>query len=356
MSRAGIRLAIQALVRNRRAVPIPPPRQQQAGAVEPEEEEKSPDEQAPGDDNEQEKERVFGLGPDMGMEPPAEWIAEFAEGHPFNIEGDIPFLSASLDICAIDCEAVTCFPVAGETKHRPRIGSISVVRGEPDPAALFTNVLVRPYERIKEAPRQSGLDVAEIEDCRLRPRELLSVLAERCSRETVFALHNAASDLNMMQISLWAGQVVDTAYDEDLRELAAGELESRPNVKQEHPWTDKPYSWSQYDRDATDPMKLAALVYLFTDETIQDERQPKQVAGFPRREVTKSHSSYLDAVATLGLARMALAVRGGHRGDNKAPSTSYRCCGITPRSPTKGVRSRWPMCESRGNRSWRPTS
>ena len=216
-------------------------------------------------------------------------------------------------------EHYLAFPVHRPKPEAPANLVAPHFRGEPDPAALFTNVLVRPYERIKEAPRQSGLDVAEIEDCRLRPRELLSVLAERCSRETVFALHNAASDLNMMQISLWAGQVVDTAYDEDLRELAAGELESRPNVKQEHPWTDKQYSWSQYDRDATDPMKLAALVYLFTDETVQGERQPKQVAGFPRREVTKSHSSYLDAVATLGLARMALAVRGGHRGDNKAP-------------------------------------
>ena len=104
----------------------------------------------------------------------------------------------------------------------------------------------------------------------------------------------------MLRCSLFRGQIIDTGTNEQMRRMAEQELTAHPYKREQHTWTRKAYRWAQYDMTSNEPMKLAALVYLFTGLTIQSEFE------------AVGHSSYVDSVSTLGLAYMIAAADGGY--------------------------------------------
>ena len=63
----------------------------------------------------------------------------------------------------------------------------------------------------------------------------------------VIAFHNAPSDLDMMDVSLYRGQIIDTATDGDMRALARDELRRNPAKRDECPWKrdGDTYAWEK---------------------------------------------------------------------------------------------------------------
>ena len=220
-------------------------------------------------------------------QPPANWTATVA--------GD-----GSCDLWAIDCEAASC-EVAPST-YENLIGSVTVVHRDPKNEERFVDVMVRPSAPIHLCHYTSGLNQRALELTRLTREPLFQLLAEVVPPSAVIAFHNAPADLKMMGLSLWRGQIVDTATDDDMRAIARQEIAQQPSIVDDCPWKTpgSSYSWAQYQPGANGDMSLAGLVYLFTKLVIHKEGN------------RSAHSSYIDAVATMGLAKLVIVYRGGY--------------------------------------------
>ena len=175
------------------------------------------------------------------------------------------------------------------------------------PFYSFMDVLVDPGLPIYECPRVSGLVASEVSSSRLKLSELVSCLSMSLPPYAVIAMHDGKMDMDYLETSLFRGQVIDTGRDPDVRELASRELaRGVPGRTPFRPGVTTVSYWDEYCPDAQDSrnsMSLAALTYLFTGKVLH------------RRG---SHSSYIDCVATLGIARMVVALRNGRTGTDRS--------------------------------------
>ena len=175
------------------------------------------------------------------------------------------------------------------------------------PHFSFMDVLVDPELPIYECPTVSGLDESEVSASHLNLRELVACISMCLPPYAVIAMHDGIMDMGYLETSLCRGQVIDTGRDLDVRELASRELgRGVPRRAPFRPGPTPSTYWDEYCPDAQgspNAMSLAALTYLFTGKVLH------------RRG---AHSSFMDCVATLGIARMVVELRNGRPGTDRS--------------------------------------